>query len=86
MSLSGIVCSRAKWFLLSIALPTLGLGLNKTAFSYNKKDEYSPDNWYRLDIAGNVCRGPRNSPIALESTPCDAYEGYGLYVSIQKLE
>jgi carbonic anhydrase len=79
MSLSGIVCSRAKWFLLSIALPTLGLGLNKTAFSYNKKDEYSPDNWYRLDIAGNVCRGPRNSPIALESTPCDAYEGYGLY-------
>jgi carbonic anhydrase len=51
------------------------------AFNYNPLSDAGPSHWADLPVDHNECGGLKNSPIAIESSPCDAFVDYKFTVS-----
>jgi carbonic anhydrase len=67
---------------LATAAPMGGFAASEgVAFSYDPNVETGPAFWGDLPIAGNVCNGKNNSPIAVESMSCTRFEDYKFTVS-----
>ena len=50
-------------------------------FNYHSDSPFGPSNWGSLNISDNQCSGQKNSPIAVETTPCDVKADYTMLVS-----
>jgi len=46
------------------------------SFSYDPSSSTGPASWGDLALEGNQCNGQKNSPIAVQSRPCDRFEDY----------
>ena len=66
---------------LSVLLALPSALSSSGTFNYNPDSPLGPSNWGTLNITGNQCSGQKNSPIAVETTPCDVKEDYTLSVS-----
>ena len=52
-------------------------GEGKVQFNYDPTSDIGPEHWKDLQYqGGNECGGMSNSPIAVESAPCDFYDDY----------
>ena len=51
------------------------------SFSYDPSSSSGPANWGKLNVTNNECSGQKNSPIAVETHPCDRFEDYTFNVS-----
>ena len=54
---------------------------SETIFSYDPDSPFGPSNWSTLNYTNNQCNGQKNSPIAVETTPCDVKADYTMLVS-----
>jgi carbonic anhydrase len=63
-----------------VAAPMAVHAATGAAFSYEPNAEYGPANWGKLPIEGNACDGESNSPVAVQTGPCDRYEDYKMKV------
>ena len=71
------VCYSA--LLALLALP-ITITASEVSFSYNPDSPVGPSNWGTLAIDNNQCSGQKNSPIAVNTSPCDVKKDYTLLV------
>jgi carbonic anhydrase len=72
--------SRSAVLSFLLAAPMAVNAATSASFSYEPNADNGPANWGTLAIDGNACDGDSNSPIAVETGPCDRYEDYKMKV------